>query len=107
MFHSKFAQLCSLYRITVSNLGSEHLFKLTEICLVTSLPSYINTSAEDVGHQKLAAQYIYRELREADEANFLDEEGKYYILYRERVTNLFVHVLYHTLIRKEICDKQI
>ncbi|CAK9145516.1 unnamed protein product [Ilex paraguariensis] len=30
--------------------------------------------AEEVGHQKLAAQYILRELREADEANLLDEE---------------------------------
>lgn len=30
---------------------------------------------EEVGHQKLAAQYIGRELRDADEANLLDEEG--------------------------------
>ncbi|KAL0376520.1 UNVERIFIED_CONTAM: hypothetical protein Scaly_0769600 [Sesamum calycinum] len=29
---------------------------------------------EEVGHQKLAAQYIKRELGEADEANLLDEE---------------------------------
>lgn len=36
--------------------------------------SVSQTIAEDVGHQKLAAQYIHRELREADEANFLDEE---------------------------------
>lgn len=31
--------------------------------------------AEEVGNKKLAAQYIYRELHEADEANLLDEEG--------------------------------
>lgn len=31
--------------------------------------------AEEAGHHKLAAQYIQRELREADEANLIDEEG--------------------------------
>lgn len=31
--------------------------------------------ADDFGHQKLAAQYIHRELREADEANLIDEKG--------------------------------
>ncbi|XP_059632670.1 uncharacterized protein LOC132275239 isoform X2 [Cornus florida] len=31
-------------------------------------------AAEEVGHHKLVAQYIHRELREADEANLLDEE---------------------------------
>ncbi|XP_059454337.1 uncharacterized protein LOC132184637 isoform X2 [Corylus avellana] len=36
--------------------------------------SFSQTMAEDVGHQKLAAQYICRELRDADEANLLDEE---------------------------------
>ncbi|XP_031247823.1 uncharacterized protein LOC116105564 isoform X1 [Pistacia vera] len=30
--------------------------------------------ADEVTHQKLAAQNIYRELRQADEANLLDEE---------------------------------
>lgn len=34
--------------------------------------------AEEVGHQKLAAQYICRELRDADEANLLDEEGSFF-----------------------------
>ncbi|KAL3505790.1 hypothetical protein ACH5RR_031172 [Cinchona calisaya] len=32
------------------------------------------TIADDFGHQKLAAEYIYRELREADEANLIDEK---------------------------------
>lgn len=36
--------------------------------------SFSQTIAEEVGNQKLAAQYIQRELREADEANLLDEE---------------------------------
>jgi len=31
--------------------------------------------AEDVGRHKLAAQYICTELKEADEANLIDEEG--------------------------------
>ena len=31
---------------------------------------------EEVKHEKLAAQSIYRELHEADEANLLEEEGK-------------------------------
>ena len=34
--------------------------------------------AEEVGHLKLAAQYICRELCEADEANLLDEEGNFF-----------------------------
>ena len=35
--------------------------------------------AEEVGNKKLAAQYIHRELRGADEANLLDEEGDAYV----------------------------
>ncbi|GFP81898.1 hypothetical protein PHJA_000333100 [Phtheirospermum japonicum] len=31
----------------------------------------------EIGHQKLSAQYIRREIQEADEANLLDEEGFY------------------------------
>jgi len=30
---------------------------------------------EEVGNHRLAARYIQRELRGADEANLLDEEG--------------------------------
>lgn len=33
-------------------------------------------SPEEVGYQKLPTQYIQTELREADEANLLDEEGE-------------------------------
>ncbi|XP_057476542.1 uncharacterized protein LOC130764356 isoform X5 [Actinidia eriantha] len=36
--------------------------------------SYSQNIAEEVGNQKFAAQYIQRELREADEANLLDEK---------------------------------
>ena len=35
---------------------------------------------EEVGHQKLASEFICRELRDADEANLIDEEGVYLIL---------------------------
>lgn len=35
--------------------------------------------ADGVSHQKLAAQNIYRELCQADEANLLDEEGDFFI----------------------------
>uniref|UniRef100_M1APY3 Uncharacterized protein n=1 Tax=Solanum tuberosum TaxID=4113 RepID=M1APY3_SOLTU len=35
------------------------------------------TASEEEGRHKLAAQYIQRELREADEANLIDEEGIY------------------------------
>ncbi|KAE8690493.1 hypothetical protein F3Y22_tig00110895pilonHSYRG00583 [Hibiscus syriacus] len=36
--------------------------------------------AEDAVNKKLAAQYIYRELRWADDENLLDEEGDAYVL---------------------------
>ncbi|KAL6971358.1 hypothetical protein U1Q18_031036 [Sarracenia purpurea var. burkii] len=36
--------------------------------------SFSQTIAEEIGNQKLAALYIQRELREADEANLLDED---------------------------------
>ena len=36
--------------------------------------------AEEAGHQKLASEFLCRELRDADEANLIDEEGFYLIL---------------------------
>lgn len=39
---------------------------------LTPLPLLL---ADEVNYHKLAAQNIYRELSEADEANLLDEEG--------------------------------
>ncbi|XP_023528787.1 uncharacterized protein LOC111791619 isoform X2 [Cucurbita pepo subsp. pepo] len=36
--------------------------------------SFSRTIAEEVGHQKLASEFICRELRDADEANLIDEE---------------------------------
>lgn len=36
--------------------------------------SFSNTAEEEVSHQKLLAQHIFKEVREADEANLLDEE---------------------------------
>lgn len=36
--------------------------------------SFSRTIAEEVGHQKFASEFICRELRDADEANLIDEE---------------------------------
>ncbi|PIA61610.1 hypothetical protein AQUCO_00300850v1 [Aquilegia coerulea] len=36
--------------------------------------SYVEMTAEEVGHKKVAAQSMHRELHEADEENLLDEE---------------------------------
>lgn len=35
----------------------------------------LSSSADDFGRQKLAVEYIHRQLQEADEANFVDEQG--------------------------------
>ncbi|PIN16044.1 hypothetical protein CDL12_11313 [Handroanthus impetiginosus] len=48
--------------------------KMTALSRLLDAGSVSQTVTEGVGHQKLAAQYIRRELREADEANLLDEE---------------------------------
>lgn len=42
--------------------------------MINFIPS-CNPLEEEIGHQKAAAEYVRRELREADEANLLDEEG--------------------------------
>ncbi|KAF5176595.1 Saga-associated factor [Thalictrum thalictroides] len=36
--------------------------------------SYVEITAEEVAHEKVAVQFMHRELHEADEANLLDEE---------------------------------
>ncbi len=46
--------------------------------------------AEDVGHLKFAAQHICRELREANEANLLDEEGSFFNFFEALYPALFV-----------------
>lgn len=43
-----------------------------------TVPRFI-VSTEEVGHQKLAAQLIFRELSKADEPNLLDEEGDLFL----------------------------
>ncbi|XP_057959442.1 uncharacterized protein LOC131151944 isoform X3 [Malania oleifera] len=55
----------------VCSVGSRRMAAMARI-LATG--SFSQTAVEEVCHQKLAAQYIQRELREADEANLLDEE---------------------------------
>ncbi|XP_038992046.1 uncharacterized protein LOC120115387 [Hibiscus syriacus] len=55
----------------VCSLGSSRMAVMARLLEAGSISPSI---AEDVVNQKLAAQYIYRELRGADEANLLDEE---------------------------------
>jgi hypothetical protein len=46
--------------------------------------------AEEVGRQKFAAQDICRELRDADEANLLDEEGSFFNFIEDLYPALFM-----------------
>ncbi|KAH1091279.1 hypothetical protein J1N35_018536 [Gossypium stocksii] len=55
----------------VCSLGSGRMAVMARLLEAESISPSI---AEEVGNKKLAAQYIYRELHEADEANLLDEE---------------------------------
>ncbi|OMO53736.1 hypothetical protein CCACVL1_28398 [Corchorus capsularis] len=55
----------------VCSLGSGRMAVMARLLEAGSITPNI---AEDVCNQKLAAQYIYKELRGADEANLLDEE---------------------------------
>lgn len=48
-------------------------------CQTTWYWDFSQPLAEEVGNQKVAAQYIYRELHGADEANLLDEKGDAYV----------------------------
>lgn len=67
----------------------------------------MSTLAEEVGNQKLAAQYICRELRDADEANLVDEEGslsillksyilQFYVLFNLMIVFVYMKVMYHS-----------
>ncbi|XP_073122076.1 uncharacterized protein [Henckelia pumila] len=55
----------------VCPLGSGRMAALARLHAAGSVSQNVK---EEVGHRKLAAQYIQRELREAVEANLLDEE---------------------------------
>ncbi|XVE82048.1 hypothetical protein DITRI_Ditri15bG0115300 [Diplodiscus trichospermus] len=55
----------------VCSLGSDRMAVMARLLEAGSISLNIQ---EEVGNKKLAAQYIYRELRGADEANLLDEE---------------------------------
>ncbi|XAR57134.1 hypothetical protein NMG60_11025166 [Bertholletia excelsa] len=55
----------------VCSLGSGRMATMARLL---SAGAFSQTLAEDIRNQKLAAQYVRRELREADEANLLDEE---------------------------------
>ncbi|XP_059280605.1 uncharacterized protein LOC132034316 isoform X1 [Lycium ferocissimum] len=55
----------------VCPLGSGRMEALTRLLVAGNIQQ---TASEEAGRHKLAAQYIQRELREADEANLIDEE---------------------------------
>ncbi|KAF7813692.1 uncharacterized protein G2W53_034668 [Senna tora] len=55
----------------VCSLGSGRMAVIARLLAAGRLSQ---TMAEEIGHQKSAAEYVCRELREADEANLLDEE---------------------------------
>ncbi|KAK6803552.1 hypothetical protein RDI58_001336 [Solanum bulbocastanum] len=55
----------------VCPLGSGRMEALTRFLVAGNIQ---RTASEEAGRHKLAAQYIQRELREADEANLIDEE---------------------------------
>ncbi|XP_022873419.1 uncharacterized protein LOC111392329 isoform X4 [Olea europaea var. sylvestris] len=48
--------------------------RMAALARLLAAGSISHTLAEEVDRQKLAAKYLHRELREADEANLLDEE---------------------------------
>ncbi|KAI3443162.1 uncharacterized protein J3R85_000056 [Psidium guajava] len=48
--------------------------KMAVLARVLAGDSFSNTAEKEVSHQKLLAQHIFKEFREADEANLLDEE---------------------------------
>ncbi|XP_043806841.1 uncharacterized protein LOC110601259 isoform X3 [Manihot esculenta] len=53
------------------SLGTGRMAVMARLLAAGSLSQ---TTGEEIGEEKLATQCIYRELHEADEANFLDEE---------------------------------
>lgn len=65
------------YRYTFSmvcSLGSGRMAVMAKLLAAKSF-SQSKAGRIEVGHQKLAAKLICKELNEADEANLLDEEG--------------------------------
>ncbi|XP_028781429.1 uncharacterized protein LOC114737651 isoform X2 [Neltuma alba] len=55
----------------VCSLGSG---RMAVIARLLAAGRFSPTRAEEIGHQKSAAEYVFRDLRDADEANLLDEE---------------------------------
>ncbi|XP_054795418.1 uncharacterized protein LOC129300846 isoform X3 [Prosopis cineraria] len=48
--------------------------RMAVIARLLAAGRFSQTRAEEIGHQKSAAEYVFRDLRDADEANLLDEE---------------------------------
>ncbi|KAK4283558.1 hypothetical protein QN277_000496 [Acacia crassicarpa] len=55
----------------VCSLGSG---RMAVIARLLAAGRFSQPTAEEIGHQKSAAEYVFRGLRDADEANLLDEE---------------------------------
>ncbi|XP_022973741.1 uncharacterized protein LOC111472316 isoform X3 [Cucurbita maxima] len=55
----------------VCSVGSVRMAVMTRLL---AAGSFSRTIAEEAGHQKLASEFLCRELRDADEANLIDEE---------------------------------
>ncbi|XP_019172779.1 PREDICTED: uncharacterized protein LOC109168191 isoform X3 [Ipomoea nil] len=83
--HTEIHCLTDYYNLMVCALGTGRMAVMARFLAAGSIPQTISGFppfifltfpglAEDVGRHKLAAQYICTELKEADEANLIDEE---------------------------------
>ncbi|KAK7245716.1 hypothetical protein RIF29_40565 [Crotalaria pallida] len=66
--------------------------------------TFSHNAADDFARQKSAAEYICRELREADEANLLDEEDMH--VYGERPMTDSLQLVWCNVCKKPIKDSQ-
>ncbi|XP_052190794.1 uncharacterized protein LOC127800296 isoform X2 [Diospyros lotus] len=81
----------------VCSLGSGRMAAMARLLVAGS---FSQTIAEEVGNHRLAAQYIQRELRGADEANLLDEEDMHVFDLKPMTDPLY-------LVRCNACKKPI
>ncbi|KAL6581862.1 hypothetical protein OROMI_005876 [Orobanche minor] len=84
----------------VCSIGSGKMTALSRLLDAGSVSQNVKAK-EEIGHQKLAAQYIKREIQEADEANLLDEDGYEYFWF-EADDRSFEFELCRTLSSEEV-----
>ncbi|CAN1149916.1 hypothetical protein LINPERHAP2_LOCUS17283 [Linum perenne] len=65
--------------------------RMAVMARILAAGSVSNNVPEETDQQKLAAQWMYRELREADEANLLNAEG-----------NIKVHEVWNSILRVQV-----